>query len=102
MNSDCEKSEHPSIESQVCKQSVSNRMDSIILFAKSGHSQSLPDLELNREIDNLSPSNMSTYYISPIQFKFINLDKFSNFLSSPNDWSGLILTSTRCVDAMIL
>ena len=85
--------------SKVCSNQCA-AIDTVILLAKAGHSQASPDLEYAKEIDNLS--NVTTYFISPIQFQFVNMDHLTHCMSTPSDWSGIILTSIRCVDALVL
>lgn len=98
---DCKETEASLSDSKVCTES-SHSIDTVILLAKGGCTQATPDPEFSRQLDHLDAPNISTYYISPIEFTFVNQDLLRSFLARPNDWSGLILTSKRCVDAVVL
>lgn len=90
-----------STEDKVCHNRPSLN-DTVLLLAKAGCSQKFPDQDFSREItDNLGQSNVTTYYISPIEFKYINIDQLTHSITRPSEWSGIILTSTRCVEALV-
>ncbi|KAH9506987.1 Neuronal acetylcholine receptor subunit alpha-7 [Dermatophagoides farinae] len=75
----------------------------IILLAKSDSSDNNNNNdEYSLEIERKFKRSICTYFIQPIQFDFINIAELGELLSHPNQWSGIILTSKRCIDALMM
>lgn len=83
---------------KVC--SASSQREIFILFTKSECSGCLPDNEYTKAIEQTQIDNIKCFYISPVQFEFINSEMLSSCLSHLEEYSGIILTSIRCIDAM--
>lgn len=90
------------LQSQVRDDDNASRATVVVLLAKAECSQSSPDVDFQRELLGLSsPSTqILPYFISPITFTFINETQLIAAFSTPESWSGLVLTSSRCVDAL--
>lgn len=95
------KEQENNLEKLEPKVSECSSHDTFIILAKSECHQFLPENEYSIELKKLSLPNLMAYFVSPNQFNFINLDTLTSFISTPNLWSGMILTSTRCVDALV-
>lgn len=88
-------------DQKVC--TIMKNEKTIILLAKSDcHHHFLPDNEYSIEIERKFGQSIQTYFISPIQFDFINIVELGELLTRSDQWSGIILTSKRCIDALIM
>lgn len=92
--------EEDSLETKVCT-SYDEQVQTVLLLSKAGYSQTNPDQTFIAEIANLNLQNVESYFISPIEFNFINIQELGQLISTVNKWHGIILTSIRCVDALI-
>ncbi|KAI2798242.1 hypothetical protein BLOT_013361 [Blomia tropicalis] len=92
--------EEDSLETKVCT-SYDEQVRTVLLLSKAGYSQTNPDQTFIAEIANLNLQNVESYFISPIEFNFINIQELGQLISTVNKWHGIILTSIRCVDALI-
>lgn len=72
----------------------------IVLLAKSDSFGLIPDDEYSISIEKNCP-NCQTYFLSPIQFEFKNLDRLAESIEKIDRYSGLVLSSKRCLDALI-
>lgn len=77
-----------------------SQINTIVLLAKSDCYGIMPNNEYCIDIETVCPL-VQTYFISPNEFQFININLLAEYLSTPDRWSGIILTSKRCVDALI-
>src|SRR5699024_5190762 len=85
-------------DTKVCSQFS---VDSVVLLAKSDCHKLMPHNEYSRAI-GAQNSNLESYFISPNQFELVNASRLADCLSSPDQWSGIVLTSTRCIDAVAM
>lgn len=83
--------------SEVCVKK--SKISTIVLLAKSDCNGILPNNEYCIDIETICPF-VQTYFISPNEFEFVNINLLAEYLSTPDLWSGIILTSKRCVDAL--
>ncbi len=95
--------DNPTVTREVSTATTTTRVVTVLL-AKAECSQSSPDEEFVRQFARVEVSLSSVllrpYFISPIAFTFINADRLREALSRPEQWSGLVLTSGRCVEAI--
>ena len=95
--------DNPTVTREVSTATTTTRVVTVLL-AKAECSQSSPDEEFVRQFARVEVSLSSVllrpYFISPIAFTFINADRLRDALSRPEQWSGLALTSGRCVEAI--
>src|SRR6218665_3722876 len=83
----------PKLETKVC--------ENVVLFAKAETSQERPDLRYKEALNKCCDINVETFFLSPIAFEFINSEILHDCLADSTEYSGVVLTSTRCVESLI-
>lgn len=86
-------------DQEVCPEKVS--LSTFVVLAKSECHRLMPENDYSKRLRQLPLANIETYFVSPSEFQFINQSTLTSHLLSPERWSGLILTSTRCIDAIV-